>query len=87
MEVIFMQTKTRYEKIIIEEVREFPQSELPQIIKILHSMKSKILLHEKRKLRKPHRYTIESIMGSFKGFLSSSEQFSIKKNEEKILEL
>lgn len=82
-----MQTKTRYEKIIIKEVREFPQSELPQIIKILHSMKSRILLHKKRKIKKTHRLPIESIVGSFKGFLSSSEEFSARKEEEKKLEL
>ena len=82
-----MRAKSKYEEIIIKEIREFPQSKLPQIIKLLHSVKSRILPREKRRLiRQPHRSKAESLMGSFKGYLSSSEEFSIRKEEEKELE-
>ena len=37
-----MQTKTKYEEIVLKELREIPDESLPQIIKILHSIKEGI---------------------------------------------
>ena len=34
-----METSTEYEKMIIKEVREMPGEVLPQVVKIIHSLK------------------------------------------------
>jgi len=37
-----MQTKTKYEDIVLKEIREIPDESLPQVIKILRSLKEGI---------------------------------------------
>lgn len=38
-----MQTKTTYEEIVLKELREIPGESLPEVIKILKSLKQSIL--------------------------------------------
>lgn len=38
-----MSTRAEYEKIIIKEVREMPGEVLPQVVKIIHSLKESVL--------------------------------------------
>ncbi|NUO10254.1 MAG: hypothetical protein HUU08_16600 [Candidatus Brocadia sp.] len=48
---MIMETRYEYEKMIIKEVREMPGEVLPQVVKIIHSLKESVLsvkvLHEK----------------------------------------
>ncbi|MBI3752550.1 MAG: hypothetical protein HY266_00685 [Deltaproteobacteria bacterium] len=45
-----METRTEYEKMIIKEVREMPGEALPQVVKIIHSLKESIL-----SVKAPHK--------------------------------
>ncbi len=47
-----MQTKTKYEEIILKDVREFPVETLPQVVKILHSLKKSIFVVKSKKTSK-----------------------------------
>lgn len=38
-----METRTEYEKMILKEVREMPGEILPQVVKIVHSLKESVL--------------------------------------------
>ncbi|GAN34944.1 MAG: hypothetical protein UZ01_02402 [Candidatus Brocadia sinica] len=50
-----MKTRTEYEKMIIKEVREMPGEVLPQVVKIIHSLKEGVLSakvrHKKREAK------------------------------------
>jgi len=50
-----MDTRTEYEKMIIKEVREMPGVVLPQVVKIIHSLKEGVLSvkvrHKKREIK------------------------------------
>lgn len=50
-----METRTEYEKMIMKEVREMPEEALPQVVKIIHSLKEGVLsvkvLHKKREAK------------------------------------
>ncbi len=46
-----MSTRAEYEKIILKEVREMPGEVLPQVVKIIHSLKERVLsvkVHHKK---------------------------------------
>jgi len=47
-----MRTKTNYEKIILKEVKGLPVEALPQVVKILHSLKESIYVVKVKKIRK-----------------------------------
>ena len=48
-----MQTKTNYEKVILKEIRELPGEALPQVLKILRSIKEAVAIgHLPEKKRK-----------------------------------
>jgi len=38
-----METRTEYEKMILKDVREMPGEVLPQVVKIIHSLKDSVL--------------------------------------------
>ncbi len=38
-----METRTEYEKMILKDVREMPGEVLPQVVKIIHSLKLSVL--------------------------------------------
>jgi len=38
-----METRTVYEKMILKDVREMPGEVLPQVVKIIHSLKESVL--------------------------------------------
>jgi len=38
-----METRTEYEKMLLKEVREMPCEVLPQVVKIIHSLKEGVL--------------------------------------------
>lgn len=38
-----METRTEYEKMILKDVREMPGEVLPQVVKIIHSLKESVL--------------------------------------------
>lgn len=38
-----MQTKTKYDEMILKEIRGIPAQSLPQVVKILHSLKESII--------------------------------------------
>ena len=50
-----MKTRTEYEKMILKEVREMPGEVLPQVVKIIHSLKEGVLSvkvrHKKREAK------------------------------------
>ena len=35
-----MQTKTKYEEMVIKELRKIPEDSMPQVVKILRTLKS-----------------------------------------------
>ncbi len=82
-----MQIRDNYEEIILKEIREFPKSKLPKLIKLMHFLRLELIGKSEKELQKPKQFTIESVMGSFKGMLSTSQEFSARKKEEKGLEL
>ncbi len=47
-----MQTKTKYEEIILKEIRDFPVEALPHVVKILHSLKKSIFVVKSKKTSK-----------------------------------
>ncbi len=45
-----METRAEYEKMILREVREMPDEVLPQVVKIIHSLKEGVFL-----VKVPHK--------------------------------
>lgn len=44
-----MQTKTKYEEIILKELREFPTEAIPKVVKIIHFLKESIFMVKSKK--------------------------------------
>ena len=47
-----MKTRTEYEKMILKEVREMPGEVLPQVVKIIHSLKEGVLSVKVRHMKR-----------------------------------
>lgn len=68
-----MQAKTRYEKIILKEVRGIPEETLPQVVRILHSLKESIIAV---RIKKPAREKSSGLCGIWKDNRSAEEIIS-----------
>jgi hypothetical protein len=75
--------KNEYEQILIEEIKEFPEDKLPFLLKLVRFARSELFIDEK----KAGKVSLKSVMGSFKGYLSTTEEFIARKKEEKDLDL
>ncbi len=65
-----MQAKTRFEKLILKEVRGIPEEKLPHVVKILHSLKESIIAV---KPKKHARAKSSSLCGIWKDDRSAEE--------------
>ena len=83
--VFFMQLKDQYRKMLFDEIRDFPEDRLHILLKLV-KFAPKELLADDIKEDLSEDLSLEAMAGSFRGYLSSTEDF-IKKKNEKALEL
>jgi hypothetical protein len=74
------------EEMISNEIRDFPKEKLPDLVKLIHFLRSEWFVDYDSRKDKIEKTDIEKIRGSFKGYLSSSEEFSKRKIDEKEIE-
>jgi len=65
-----MQTKTKYEEIVLKELRAFPDEAIPQVIHILQSVRKGICIIQKANIRKNEQ---SGLCGIWKDDRSSRE--------------
>jgi len=85
--VFFMQLKDRYRKMLFDEIRDFPEDRLHILLKLVKFARKELLADEIKEEEIPEDLSLEAMAGSFKGYLSSSENFIKRKKDEKALDL
>ncbi len=84
--VFFMQLKDQYRKMLFDEIRDFPEDRLHILLKLVKFARKELLVDDfKEDLSED--LSLEAMAGSFRGYLSSTEDFIKRKKNEKALEL
>ena len=78
-----MITKQKYEEEILRKVQALPESELPKVISLLDRLGET----EKQRKAEEHRKAMKELKGKYRDVMSSSEEFSMRKQDEKKLDL
>lgn len=78
-----MLIKQRYEEEILRKVQALPERELPKVISLLDRLEEE----EKKKKAEEYRRVIKELKGKYRDVMSSSEEFSGRKQDEKELDL
>lgn len=73
----------RLEKMILSEIRNFPKSELFKLFELIKFLRLEFFENGKPQKTKKNQNDFKKLMGSFRGKLSSTQEFSRRKVEEK----